>query len=234
MTSKRKKKDYETELAKAQLEALKVRMNPHFIANVLTSIRSMMFLDQKDTAIDYLTLFANLMRKTLDNATKEFISLAAEIDYISSYLKMEELRFAGKFETEIQIPDSINTADIIVPPTIFQPFIENAINHGLMHQLKGGRLTIRFELDSILLKCIIEDNGVGRKRSREIETRSITGKSSLSEQITHDRMKLFNKIFHTNEFSIITEDLYDDSSNPNGTRVIIYLPQISIYDLPKL
>ncbi len=231
MANSRKRKDYETELAKAQLESLKVRMNPHFISNVLTSIRSMLFLDQKETAIDYLTLFAKLIRKTLENASKEFISLAAEIDYISSYLEIEKLRFEGKFEAEIQIPHDINTADIVIPPTIFQPFIENAINHGLMHREKDGRLKIRFVMDSRLLQCIIEDNGIGRKRAHEIERYSITGKSSFSEQITHDRIALLNKIFHTNEFSIITEDLSDDSNNPSGTRVTIQVPLINIYEL---
>ena len=231
MAKSRQRKDYETELAKAQLEALKVRMNPHFISNVLTSIRSMLFLDQKETAIDYLTLFAKLIRKTLENASKEFISLAAEIDYISSYLQIEKLRFADKFETDIQIQPDINTADIVVPPTIFQPYIENAINHGLMHRQNEGKLKILFELDSRLLKCIIEDNGVGRKRSHEIEMRSITGKSSFSEQITRDRITLFNKIFHTKEFSIKTEDLFDDSNNPVGTRVIIQVPRLNIYEI---
>ena len=229
MTRSRGKIHYEIELAKSQLEALKVRMNPHFIANSLTSIRSMLYLDQKDVAIEYLTMFAKLIRTTLENATREFITLAAEIEYISNYLDIEKLRFAGKFDTEVIIANGLKATDISVPPSIFQPYIENAINHGLMHRTSGGMLTIRFGTEGKLLKCFIEDNGVGRQRARELENLSLPGHTSLSEQITRERMALFNKIFDSNDFAIETTDIMDTYGKVSGTRIEIQLPLTSIY-----
>lgn len=229
MIGSRGKSNFEVELAKAQLEALKVRMNPHFIANTLTSIRSMLFHDRKDDAIEYLTLFAKLIRTTLENASKDYITLAAELHYIRNYLDIEELRFAGKFTARIIFSESLAPVDLLVPPSIFQPFIENAINHGLMHRHHGGELAIKFEPEDTLLKCIIEDNGVGRQKAKEIENRSLTTHTSVSEHITHERINLLNKIHATNNYSIKTIDLSDNHGIPCGTRVEIRLPLQSIY-----
>ncbi len=229
MIGSRGKANYEVELAKARLEALKVRMNPHFIANTLTSIRSMLFNDRKDDAIEYLTLFAKLIRTTLENASKDYITLASELHYIRNYLDIEELRFAGKFTTRIVFSESLIPIDLIVPPSIFQPFIENAINHGLMHRTQGGKLLVEFKPDGSLLKCIIEDNGVGRQKAKEIENRSLISHSSLSEDITRERINLLNKINATKEYSIDTIDLSDNNGNPCGTRVEVKIPLQSIY-----
>jgi sensor histidine kinase YesM len=230
MTKTKSKGLLETELAKAQLEALKVRMNPHFIANALTSIRKMLYYDEKDAAIDYLTMFAKLMRTTLDNAAKDFITLASEIEYIGNYLEIEKLRFGIKFDTRVVVSSELKAEDILVPPTIFQPFIENSINHGLMHRTSGGVLMISFKADKNLLKCTIEDNGVGRQRSKELRsTNSLMGKTSLSEQITRDRLALYNKLYNTIDFTIETIDLEDSYGMPSGTKVEIQLPLKDIY-----
>lgn len=226
-----KKDRYEAELARAQLEALKARMNPHFISNALTSIRSMLFKDQKDAAIEYLTYFARLIRTTLENASKEFIILASEIEYIRNYLEVEKLRFADKFSSEVIIQPNLQIMDIVVPPTIFQPYIENAINHGLMHKTSDGVLKVLFEITDNQLNCIVEDNGVGRKRTREIEENALSSRHSQSESITRDRFALLNKIYHTNEYRIETNDLSDSYGQPSGTRVLLQLPVKYIYDL---
>lgn len=232
MIGSRGKSNYEVELAKARLEALKVRMNPHFIANTLTSIRSMLFNDRKDDAIEYLTLFAKLIRTTLENASRDYITLAAELQYIRNYLDIEELRFAGKFTTQIIFSESLIPIDLVVPPSIFQPFIENAINHGLMHKLQGGMLMIKFEPEGKLLKCIIEDNGVGRKKALEMETHALTSRSSLSEHITIERINLLNLIYSTTDYSIQTIDLTDERNIACGTRVEFMLPMKSVYTNP--
>ncbi|MDP1621153.1 MAG: histidine kinase [Bacteroidales bacterium] len=229
MIGSRGKSNYEVELAKARLEALKVRMNPHFIANTLTSIRSMLFNDRKDDAIEYLTLFAKLIRTTLENASKDYITLAAELQYIRNYLDIEELRFAGKFTTQIIFSESLIPIDLVVPPSIFQPFIENAINHGLMHRTQGGKLIVEFIPEGHLLKCMIEDNGVGRQKAKEIENRSLTAHSSLSETITRERINLLNKINATKNYSIDTIDLSDNYGNACGTKVEIRIPLQNIY-----
>lgn len=220
----------EIEFAQAQLEVLKVRMNPHFIANTLTGIRSMLFQDRKDDAIEYLTLFAKLMRTTLENASKNYITLAAELHYIRNYIDIEELRFAGKFTTRIIFWESLAPIDILVPPTIFQPYIENAINHGLMHRTSGGLLQISFRDYGNLLRCTIEDNGVGRKRAKELENALLTGHTSLSEQITQERLTLYNKIYKTIDFAIETTDITDSDDKVCGTKVVIQLPLKYLYD----
>lgn len=219
---------YEIELAQAQLEALKVRMNPHFIANALTTIRSMIFKDQH-AAYDALSTFSTLIRTTLENASKDYITLAAELFYIRNYIDIEELRFTGKFTTRIIFWENLVPIDILVPPTIFQPYIENAINHGLMHRSSDGVLKISFKSDGNLLKCSIEDNGVGRQRAKELENPTLTGHTSLSEQITRGRLALYNKIYKTSDFAIETTDITDANSNVCGTRVEIQLPLKYIY-----
>jgi LytS/YehU family sensor histidine kinase len=232
MRSPRNKANYEVELAKARLEALKVRMNPHFIANTLTSIRGMLYNKRNDDAIEYLTLFSKLIRTTLENASRDYITLAAEIFYIRNYLDIEELRFSGKFSTRIVVSENIAPEDVLVPPNIFQPFIENAINHGLMHKLQGGILTVTFEMEDRLLKCTINDNGVGRKKALELETHGLTPRSSLSERITLERINLLNLIYSTTDFSIQTIDLADEYNIPCGTRVEFRLPLKSVYTSP--
>ncbi|MEI6059437.1 MAG: histidine kinase [Bacteroidota bacterium] len=229
MTKSQGKDRYEIELAQAQLEALKVRMNPHFIANVLTTIRSMIFKDP-DAAYDALTAYSTLIRTTLENASKDYITLAAELFYIRNYIDIEELRFTGKFTTRIIFMENLVPINILVPPTIFQPYIENAINHGLMHRSSDGVLIISFKSDGKLLKCSIEDNGVGRQRSRELENPTLTGHTSLSEQITRERLALYNKIYKTSDFAIETTDITDTKGNVNGTKVEIQLPLKYIYN----
>lgn len=220
---------YEVELAQAQLEALKVRMNPHFISNVLTTIRSMIFKNP-DAAYEALTTYSTLIRTTLENASKDYITLAAELFYIRNYIDIEELRFTGKFTTRIIFTEDLVPIEIMVPPTIFQPYIENAINHGLMHRSSGGVLQISFKSDGNLLKCSIKDNGVGRQRAKELENPTLTGHTSLSEQITKERLALYNKIYKTSDFAIETTDITDADSNVCGTRVEIQLPLKYVYN----
>jgi LytS/YehU family sensor histidine kinase len=229
MTKSSGKDRYEIELAQAQLEALKVRMNPHFISNVLTTIRSMIFKDP-DAAYEALTTYSTLIRTTLENASKDYITLAAELFYIRNYIDIEELRFTGKFTTQIIFRENLVPIEIMVPPTIFQPYIENAINHGLMHRSSGGVLQISFEADGNLLKCFIEDNGVGRRRAKELENPTLTGHTSLSEQITRERLALYNKIYKTSDFAIETSDITDSDNNVCGTKVEIKLPLKYIYN----
>lgn len=214
----------ETRLAKAQLEALKVRMNPHFIANALTSIRSMMYRDEKEAAIEYLTLFARLIRKTLENAVLELISLSDEIKFTENYLKLEKLRFGDKFEASIVVSSDLKEDEIMVPPGFFQPFIENSINHGLMHMSGGGKLDISFDPEDKLLKCTIQDNGIGRQRARELRTNSASRGSPLSEKIAREQMKLYNILYNTTDFRIETTDLADSRGKPAGTKVVILMP----------
>ncbi len=223
-----KNKKLEAELIRARLAALKVRMNPHLIANALTSIRSMLFKDEKDAAIEYLTSLAGLIRTTFENAEKDFISLSSEISYLTRYIEIEKLRFGDKFIFQLAVSPEIKTSEIMVPQMLFQPFVENAMNHGLMHRVQDGVLKISLKSQDGILTCIIEDNGVGREKAKEIEMHAITTHTSLSDIITKERILLLNKLFKNEAFSIKTIDLADQHMKPAGTRVVIQMPALDI------
>lgn len=203
-------------------------MNPHLIANALTSIRSMLYKNETDPAIDLLTSLAGLIRTTFENAEKDFISLSAEISFLTRYLEIEKIRFGDKFTFNLVVSEKLNTSEIMVPPMLLQPFIENAVNHGLMHRRQGGILKLELVSDGITLKCMIEDNGVGREKAREIESHAITSHTSASDKITQERILLFNKLFSSEVFIIETIDLESENKHPAGTRVIIQLPAMDI------
>jgi sensor histidine kinase YesM len=221
--------DLELQLAKAQLEALRVRMNPHLISNVLTSIRSLIHKDEKELAIRYLSKFAKFIRSTLDFADREFNLLSGEIEYLGTYLDIEKLRFGNKFSTSIEVAKGLDTEKVMVPPSVFQPYIENAINHGLMHRPEGGKLKVSFSVRMDALICRIEDNGVGRMKALAIESRTRTRHNSYTIRITHERMQLYNKLFNTNKFSVRIKDLTDEHGEASGTRVTISLPLNDVY-----
>jgi LytS/YehU family sensor histidine kinase len=221
-------KQLEAELIRARLEALKLRMNPHLVANALTSIRSLLFKNETDAAINYLTSLSGLIRTTFENSEKDFISLSAEISYLTRYIEIEKLRFGDKFTFHLVVSPEIKTSEIMVPQMLFQPFVENAMNHGLMHRARGGALKISFESQSGSLTCIIEDNGVGRKKAKEIEMHAITTHTSLSDIITKERIMLLNRLFKNEAFSIQTVDLIDQQMEPAGTRVVIQMPALDI------
>ena len=223
-----KNKKLETDLIRARLEALKVRMNPHLIANALTSIRGLVSKKENDAAYDYLTSLAELIRTTFINAEKDFISLSSEISYLTNYLEIEQLRFGDKLSFQMVVPEKMNTSDIMVPQMLIQPFIENAINHGIKHLLKDGIIKFGLESDGKLLRCIIEDNGVGRIKSREIEMQSISSQTSESDKINRERIFLLNKLFNSSVFTIQIIDLEHENKQPAGTRVIIQLPLLDI------
>jgi LytS/YehU family sensor histidine kinase len=223
-----KNKQLEAELIRARLEALKVRMNPHLIANALTSIRGLVSKNENDAAYEYLTLIAALIRTTFKNAEKDFISLSSEVSYLMNYVEIEKLRFGNKLRFHLVIPENLNASNIMVPQMLIQPFIENAINHGIKHLLKDGVIKLEFISDGTFLTCMIEDNGVGRKKAQEIEAHSITSHTSESDKITRERILLLNQLFHSSAFTIKIIDLENENGQGSGTQVIIQMPAMDI------
>ena len=221
-----KNKQLEAELIRARLEALKVRMNPHLIANALTSIRGLVSKKENDAAYDYLTLLAGLIRTTFKNAEKDFISLSSEISYLINYVEIEKLRFGDKLSFQLIVPENINTSNIMVPQMLIQPFIENAINHGIKHLVKDGVLKLELKSDGSTLTCLIEDNGVGRIKSREIEAQAFTSHTKESDSITRERISLLNQLFISSTFTIEIIDLENKNSQSSGTQVLIQMPAL--------
>lgn len=208
-------------LQKSQLTALKAQMNPHFIYNALNSIQEFIIKNDIKNSNFYLSKFSHLMRKVLDASGRDKIDLQQEIELLEHYLELEKLRFGDDFTFKIIIDSNVEPAFIQIPPLIIQPFIENAIKHGLLHKKGIKTLHIHFEYHE-WLKCTITDNGVGRIRSEEIQNRNIVQKSSFATKATEKRIALLNK-YSDKKFNLQIIDLYQDQI-PSGTKVIIDFP----------
>jgi len=201
-------------------QALLQQMNPHFIFNTLNSIQ--LFILQNDTLSSqrYLTKFAKLMRLILDNSQNVTVRLADEIETISLYLELEALRADGKFIFEIQQPVDL-LLEAQIPSLIIQPFIENAIWHGLLPKSSQGKVLIQFQQKEDCLICTIEDNGIGRKAAESYSANRIH--KSLGSKITMQRLQLL-KSMHHRQLGIVYKDLSDKDGNPSGTRVELTIP----------
>lgn len=209
------------QLLKAKLEALRAQMNPHFIFNCLTSIDNLIQIDEKEKATLYLSKFAKLIRSILENATSNVVPCWKDMETLKLYIELEELRWDKKFSYKVEIADEILNGDYKVPPLIIQPFVENAINHGLLNKIEGKKeLFISVSAVNNQIRYLIEDNGVGRAKANEYKQMNRPSHQSMGMQITTDRINLFNQ--HENGFVKIT-DMMDEQEQPCGTRVIIEL-----------
>ncbi len=217
----------EEELISSKQTALIQQMNPHFMFNALNSIQSLMCENNTTEARQYLSSFAKLMRITLENIQKQNISLDKEIASLKLYLEIETLRFNNLLKYEIKVDSNIDTAQCNVPTMLLQPYVENAILHGLRHKPNSmGILNIEFTLlDDQTLLCRIEDNGIGRKKSAEISAMQEAQHKSYGSKITQKRIDLINSIYKRS-LDINYIDLEDRDGHPQGTIVEIKLPII--------
>ncbi len=213
----------ETEMATLEMKALRAQMNPHFIFNCLNSINRFIIVNDNDTASEYLTRFSRLIRMVLDNSRSEKISLDREIETLRLYIGMEKLRFVDKFDFEIHIDEQLDLAHTMIQPMMVQPYVENAIWHGLMPLQDGGKLLIRFTRLADQLLVSVEDNGIGRKRSQAMKTMQRIPQRSHGMKVTAERLSLLNSRAGTRAEIIVT-DLTDEYNDPSGTRVDLILP----------
>jgi len=224
VTLNKEKQRYKTEKLKAsmldsELKALRSQMNPHFIFNALNSIQGLILEQKTVTSYDYIVLFAKLVRNTLNYSSKDFISIHDEIEFLEVYLKLEHLRFGKDFTYSI---DYLSDKDIEVPSLIIQPFIENALLHGLLHKKGDKKLNITFELIEEILTCTIIDNGVGRKKSKAIQERQGNRHTSFALKAISKRLEILSeRMGGVAKYSII--DLYNYDI-PIGTKVVIIMP----------
>jgi LytS/YehU family sensor histidine kinase len=177
-----------------------------------------------DSALSYLSDFAKLIRLTLDNVSKKSVTLEEELNYIKYYIGLEQMRFDKQFETEIILPGDWESGKIFIPSMILQPFVENAIKHAFNFKKEDAKIKLEFQItDDHILKCIIEDNGIGRKKSRELN-KSRKNQSSKGTFITNERLSLLNQTQLRKGYKVEIIDLYDEFELASGTRVEIYLP----------
>ncbi len=220
------KSDYEKKLANVEMSALLAQMNPHFLFNSLNSIDSYIIRNESKQASEYLNNFARLMRLILQNSRSNYISLKDELEALELYMQMESLRFKNKFSYSIAVDENVDTNSIVIPPMLIQPYVENAIWHGLMHRSNGieGLVKIGISKKEDDLQCVIEDNGIGRAKAAEIKAQKPTNhKRSMGMQITQDRIEIINKLYNMNA-SVHVHDLTDAEGNAKGTKVELNIP----------
>lgn len=209
-----------------QRKALASQMNPHFIFNSLNSINSFIINEDRTKASKYLNRFAKLMRLCLNNSDKKYVSINDEYDLLKVYLELEELRFKNKFSSQINVESDLLNSTLKIPSMLLQPYIENAILHGLIpKEGDKGRIEISIGFKEKDLYCTIRDNGIGRKRASEKTKESSHKYESKGTIITAERMRVYTENVDFNYFLEI-EDLYDNENNPAGTIVRFHLPYI--------
>lgn len=211
--------------ADLELQALRSQMNPHFVFNCMNTIQYLIDSNQSEEASKYLNEFATLMRLFLESSKESTITINEEIKLLKNYLSLEQMRLDGKFNFKINIDPKLQNSIVNIPSMMVQPFVENAIVHGLFHKKGQKSLSINFvSTDSDQIKCIIEDNGIGRKKSEEIQIKSKGKHKSRGIQIIKDRMELLKT--RKEDFKIQFEDLFDDHGASEGTRVILHFDTI--------
>ncbi|MBK8873790.1 MAG: histidine kinase [Bacteroidetes bacterium] len=220
-------------VAETRLMALRAQMNPHFIFNSLNAIQECIVKEKVDEAQKYLIHFSRLLRMVIDNSELNSIPLDKELAFIQLYLELESLRFGQSFKYTIEIADEIDPEEVFIPSLIVQPFIENAIWHGLLHKEGLRELSIEFRLiDDEHLIFSVTDNGIGRKRAAEIKAGaiSVSNHQSKGMRITQERIELV-RLQTRFRPKIEVIDLVDNTGNAIGTRVTVTLPlDSSVYD----
>jgi tetratricopeptide (TPR) repeat protein len=220
---KQRESEFERKVSDAALHSLRSQMNPHFIFNCLNSIKLYAVENNQEAATSYLGKFSRLMRLVLENSKSDRITLHQEVETLRLYIEMEAMRFKEKLHYKIDLADNMDMDYIEIPPMLIQPYIENAIWHGLMPKENGGTLVVSFRCEDNSLKITVTDNGVGRAMAAELKSKSATAHRSFGMSITHERMELINQMNNTS-MSVIVNDLHDEQGNATGTEVIIDIP----------
>jgi LytS/YehU family sensor histidine kinase len=203
------------------LRSLRSQMNPHFIYNSLNSVNSYISKNDEKAANKYLSDFSRLMRTVMENSKLDFVPLTSEIETIRIYLALEQSRFSDKFEYSFTVDETLETDSINIPPMLIQPFIENAIWHGLRYRDDKGMLLVGIKKFDDTLQIIVEDNGIGRKKSEELKTRFQKGHASTGLMNIENRINIINHLFHA-QIDLKIVDL--EEQNNKGTRVFLCMP----------
>lgn len=221
---KEKEAAFQQQIAQTEIAALRLQMNPHFIFNCLNSIQLYTAQNNTEKATDYLNKFSRLIRLVLENSRSEKVSLENELETLRLYMEMEAMRFRGKVNFSINIAQNVDKDSIQIPPLLLQPFVENAIWHGLMHKEEGGIIRIEVTQPHVhLLRFDITDDGVGREKAAEFKSKSATQNKSFGMKVTAERIELINQLYNTaTQVQII--DLKNKQGEATGTKVVVEIP----------
>lgn len=216
------------QLAQLELAALRSQMNPHFIFNSLNSIHKYIWENRQQDASEYLTKFSRLVRMILENSKEKEITLSDEIDMLHLYIELEHRRCNGRFNYSVEVDNSIDAANTSIPSMLIQPYVENAIWHGLVQKEGAGNLHIYFTENNHMLECTIEDDGIGREKAMEIKRSKQDKHTSLGLSITAKRVSLL----YNESGEVATVQVFDkkhDTGKAAGTKVVLLLPLNNLY-----
>ncbi len=217
------KTEFNKKLNETKLQALRAQMNPHFIFNSLNSINRYIIKSDVKVASYYITKFSKLMRLILDNSEHRKVVLSNELEALKLYIEMEALRFDNKFSFELLVDDTVSTDRIEVPPLLIQPYVENAIWHGLLHKEGEGKLTITVKTHGDMLICEVIDNGIGREKAMEYKSKNAPTRKSIGMKLTEERLRMKEMDEEENGSQEVI-DLKNEAGEPIGTKVIIKIP----------
>jgi hypothetical protein len=224
LTKEREKGRIQKEMAELEMKALRAQMNPHFIFNSIGAIQHYIVKNDTQAANEYLSKFAKLMRLFLESSRNNYTVLQNEINLLSLYITLEKLRFEEKFEYEISVSPDLQPDAIKIPSMLLQPFVENAINHGLIHRAEKGKLSVTFNYipEKNQLECIIDDNGVGRGKSAQINQLNKNTHVSQGTKIVEERVDTF-MVMDDLAIDVHIIDKFEDSGEASGTRVQVVM-----------
>ena len=225
--SDKEKQSYQLEILESKLTAFRAQMNPHFLFNSINAVNHYILNNDKHQASIYLSKYSKLMRQVLENSNKQLVTLKEEIDTIKNYIELEQLRYNHNFSFEIKNERNLNEEDIMLPPLILQPFIENSITHGFFHKKEKGKIDIFYSIEKNMLKIVIDDNGIGREKSKSVKNNHVDSHKSMGLDITSSRLDFANKIENNHVKSVTYIDKKDSENNALGTQVILLLPFIN-------
>lgn len=217
----RDKARLEQEVSQSELKVLRLQINPHFIFNSLNSIKSYILKEKPKEAANYLSEFSSLMRSILEQSREQIITLREEVDTLLLYVKLEKRRLNEQFKFVYLVHDELDLEDVSIPALLLQPYIENAIKHGLSPKKEGGILTFEIYEESDFIVCKIDDNGIGRLKASK--QKNDAHHRSMGTQINTERLNLLNE---SNNWQITAEiiDKYDAANQPAGTTILVKIP----------
>lgn len=214
-----------------KLQALRAQMDPHFVFNCLNSIDSFIIANDREQASHYLGRFAKLIRLILQHSDRTRVPLEREVEMLRYYLELEALRFKVPFTWTLEVDEQLEGEPVELPTMLIQPYIENALWHGLRHKTTAGHLIVAFALKGDAIECMVEDNGIGREASRELNKERSGVHRSMGMQVSADRLRIYDEL-QQGASRVEVNDLKDADGNACGTRVLITIPMLGREDEP--
>ncbi|MEM7368396.1 MAG: two-component regulator propeller domain-containing protein [Bacteroidota bacterium] len=219
----RQRLEMEKDLLDLEQKALRLQMNPHFIFHALNSIQHLIAQQDAKTARYYLAKFARLMRNVLENSRESMIPISEEIQILEDYLTIEQFSREKNFDYQIEIDEWVDPDNFLIPPMLIQPFVENAIIHGVAHLDHNGHIRIKFERIDQHVECVIIDNGIGREQATKINSQKDQHHKSTALVVTQERLDILHNSGDWDK-SIVIKDLADPAGRPAGTQVLLRIP----------